>query len=207
MLDRRGVIYAGREGVNAYKQEFANRTDKRSLTDAVNGADVFVGLSGSNLLSAEMLLSMADRPIVFACSNPDPEIRPELARETRDDLIIATGRSDYPNQVNNVLGFPFIFRGALDVRAAQINEAMKVAAVQALGALAREPVPDSVLQATGESALTFGPDYIIPKPMDPRLLSALAPAVAQAAVDSGVAGQPVPENYAESLAAGAGGIP
>ena len=207
MLDRRGVIYAGREGVNAYKQEFANRTDKRSLTDAVNGADVFVGLSGSNLLSAEMLLSMADRPIVFACSNPDPEIQPELARETRDDLIIATGRSDYPNQVNNVLGFPFIFRGALDVRAAQINEAMKVAAVQALGALAREPVPDSVLQATGESALTFGPDYIIPKPMDPRLLSALAPAVAQAAVDSGVAGQPVPENYAESLAAGAGGIP
>jgi malate dehydrogenase (oxaloacetate-decarboxylating)(NADP+) len=207
MLDRRGVIYAGREGVNAYKQEFANRTDKRSLTDAVNGADVFVGLSGSNLLSAEMLLSMADRPIVFACSNPDPEIQPELARDTRDDLIIATGRSDYPNQVNNVLGFPFIFRGALDVRASQINEAMKVAAVQALGALAREPVPESVLKATGESALTFGPDYIIPKPMDPRLLSALAPAVAQAAVDSGVAGQPVPENYAESLAAGGGLIP
>ena len=117
MLDRRGVIYAGREGVNAYKQEFANRTDKRSLTDAINGADVFIGLSGANLLSAEMLLSMADRPVVFACSNPDPEIKPELALATRDDLIIATGRSDYPNQVNNVLGFPFIFRGALDVRA------------------------------------------------------------------------------------------
>ena len=200
MLDRRGVIYAGREGVNAYKQEFANRTDKRSLSDAVNGADVFVGLSGANLLSAEMLLSMADRPIVFACSNPDPEIRPELARETRDDLIIATGRSDYPNQVNNVLGFPFIFRGALGVRASQINEAMKVAAVKALGALAREPVPQSVLVATGESALSFGPDYIIPKPMDPRLLPALAPAVAQAAIDSGVAGLPLPANYAERLA-------
>ena len=201
MLDRRGVIYAGREGVNAYKQEFANRTDKRSLTDAVNGADVFIGLSGANLLSPEMLLSMADRPVVFACSNPDPEIQPELARATRDDLIIATGRSDYPNQVNNVLGFPFIFRGALDVRASKINEAMKVAAVRALGELAREPVPDSVLAATGEAALQFGPEYIIPKPMDPRLLQCLAPAVAQAAVDSGVAGQAVPEDYQARLAA------
>lgn len=201
MLDRRGVIYAGREGVNAYKQEFANHTDKRSLTDAVNGADVFIGLSGANLLSPEMLLSMADRPVVFACSNPDPEIEPELARATRDDLIIATGRSDYANQVNNVLGFPFIFRGALDVRASQINEAMKVAAVRALGDLAREPVPQSVFAATGETELHFGPEYIIPKPMDPRLLEWLAPAVAQAAIDSGVAGQPMPTDYPAQLAA------
>lgn len=196
MLDRRGVIYAGREGVNAYKEEFANHTDKRSLSDAVNGADVFIGLSGANLLSAEMLLTMADRPIVFACSNPDPEISPELARATRDDVIIATGRSDYANQVNNVLGFPFIFRGALDVRASTINEAMKVAAVKALSALAREPVPAEVLVACGVESLTFGPEYIIPKPVDPRLLTCLAPAVAQAAIDSGVACIDLPKDYA-----------
>ena len=196
MLDRRGVIYAGREGVNAYKEEFANHTDKRSLSDAVNGADVFIGLSGANLLSAEMLLTMADRPIVFACSNPDPEISPELARATRDDVIIATGRSDYANQVNNVLGFPFIFRGALDVRASTINEAMKVAAVKALSALAREPVPAEVLVACGVESLTFGPEYIIPKPVDPRLLTCLAPAVAQAAIDSGVARIDLPKDYA-----------
>ncbi|MEP1592949.1 MAG: malic enzyme-like NAD(P)-binding protein, partial [Halieaceae bacterium] len=196
MLDRRGVIYAGREGVNAYKEEFANHTDKRSLSDAVNGADVFVGLSGANLLSAEMLLTMADRPIVFACSNPDPEISPELAKATRDDVIIATGRSDYANQVNNVLGFPFIFRGALDVRASTINEAMKVAAVKALSALAREPVPNEVLVACGVDSLTFGSEYIIPKPMDPRLLTRLAPAVAQAAIDSGVARIDLPKDYA-----------
>ncbi len=199
MLDRRGVIYAGREGVNAYKQEFANRTDKRSLSDAISGADVFIGLSGANLLSPEMLLSMADRPVVFACSNPDPEIVPELAQETRDDLIIATGRSDYPNQVNNVLGFPFIFRGALDVRATCINEEMKVAAVHALCELAREPVSDEVLSACGLDGLAFGPEYIIPKPMDSRLLSRLAPAVARAAVDSGVARLPLPDDYAASL--------
>jgi len=196
MLDRRGVIYTGREGVNAYKEEFANHTDKRSLSDAVNGADVFVGLSGANLLSAEMLLTMADRPIVFACSNPDPEISPELARATRDDVIIATGRSDYANQVNNVLGFPFIFRGALDVRASTINEAMKIAAVKALSGLAREPVPAEVLVACGVESLTFGPQYIIPKPMDPRLLTRLAPAVAQAAIDSGVARIELPKDYA-----------
>jgi malate dehydrogenase (oxaloacetate-decarboxylating)(NADP+) len=195
MLDRRGVIYAGREGVNAYKQEFANRTDKRSLSDAISGADVFIGLSGADLLSPEMLLSMADRPVVFACSNPDPEIKPELAHETRDDLIIATGRSDYPNQVNNVLGFPFIFRGALDVRASCINEDMKVAAVRALCELAKEPVSGEVLAACDLDSLEFGPEYIIPKPMDSRLLSRLAPAVAQAAVDSGVARLPLPENY------------
>jgi len=199
MLDRRGVIYTGREGVNAYKEEFANHTDKRSLSDAVNGADVFVGLSGANLLSAEMLLTMADRPIVFACSNPDPEISPELARATRDDVIIATGRSDYANQVNNVLGFPFIFRGALDVRASTINEAMKIAAVKALSGLAREPVPAEVLIACGVESLTFGPEYIIPKPMDPRLLTRLAPAVAQAAIDSGVARIELPKDYAPSV--------
>jgi len=195
MLDRRGVIYAGREGVNAYKQEFANSTDKRSLSDAISGADVFIGLSGANLLSREMLLSMADRPVVFACSNPDPEIAPELALETRSDLIIATGRSDYPNQVNNVLGFPYIFRGALDVRASRINEEMKVAAVHALCELAREPVSDEVLAACGLESLAYGPEYIIPKPMDSRLRTWLAPAVARAAVESGVASLPLPGDY------------
>jgi malate dehydrogenase (oxaloacetate-decarboxylating)(NADP+) len=195
MLDRRGVIYVGREGVNAYKQEFANQTDKRSLTDAISGADVFIGLSGANLLSAEMLLSMADRPVVFACSNPDPEIEPELALATRDDIIIATGRSDYPNQVNNVLGFPFIFRGALDVRASRISEEMKVAAVHALSALAKESVPAEVLAACELDELRFGPEYIIPKPVDGRLLGRVAPAVARAAVASGVARLAYPENY------------
>jgi len=199
MLDRRGVIYAGREGVNTYKQEFANRTDKRSLADAIHGADVFIGLSGANLLSPELLLTMAPRPVVFACSNPDPEIEPELARATRDDLIIATGRSDYPNQVNNVLGFPFIFRGALDVRATVINEQMKVAAVLALSELAHEPVPAAVLAACELESLSFGPGYIIPKPVDARLLTWIAPAVAQAAVDSGVALLPYPPNYLSTL--------
>ena len=199
MLDRRGVIYVGREGVNAYKQEFANHTDKRSLTDACDGADVFIGLSGADLLSAEMLLSMADKPVVFACSNPDPEISPELAHATRNDLIIATGRSDYANQVNNVLGFPFIFRGALDVRAACINEEMKIAAVRALCELAHEEVPAEVLVACDLDTLAFGPDYIIPKPVDSRLLARIAPAVAHAAVDSGVARLPYPEDYQSTL--------
>lgn len=199
MLDRRGVIYAGREGVNAYKQEFANHTQKRSLSDALRGADVFVGLSGADLMSTEMLLSMADRPVVFACSNPDPEIRPELALSVRDDLIIATGRSDYPNQVNNVLGFPFIFRGALDVRARTINEDMKIAAVHALAALAREPVPESVIRACGVESLNFGPEYIIPKPVDPRLLHRIAPAVARAAVESGVARIALPADYSPTV--------
>ena len=199
MLDRRGVIYAGREGVNAYKEEFANHTNKRSLADAISGADVFVGLSGADLLSTEMLLSMAERPVVFACSNPDPEIRPELARATRDDLIIATGRSDYPNQVNNVLGFPFIFRGALDVRASRINEEMKIAAVRALSELAKEEVPAEVLVACDLESLEFGPDYIIPKPMDGRLLSRIAPAVAEAAVASGVARIPLDPDYQPGL--------
>jgi malate dehydrogenase (oxaloacetate-decarboxylating)(NADP+) len=195
MLDRRGVIYVGREGVNAFKQEFANQTNKRSLSDALKGADVFIGLSGADLMSADMLRSMADRPTVFACSNPDPEIRPEVALAARDDVIIATGRSDYPNQVNNVLGFPFIFRGALDVRATAINEEMKIAAVKALSELAREEVPAEVLAACNLSALAYGPDYIIPKPMDNRLLGRIAPAVARAAVDSGVARLPYPADY------------
>ncbi|MDG1944544.1 MAG: malic enzyme-like NAD(P)-binding protein [Halioglobus sp.] len=199
MLDRRGVIYEGREGLNVYKEEFANHTDKRTLTDAIDGADVFIGLSGADLLTAEMLLSMAERPVVFACSNPDPEIKPELALATRDDLIIATGRSDYPNQVNNVLGFPFIFRGALDVRARRINEEMKVAAVLALSALAREPLSADMLAAREQDVLEFGRDYIIPSPLDPRLLTHIAPAVARAAVDSGVARLPYPANYHPTL--------
>ncbi|MBP6682508.1 MAG: malate dehydrogenase [Halioglobus sp.] len=195
MVDRRGVVYAGREDVNEYKLEFANQTSKRSLADAVDGADVFIGLSGADLLSPQMLLSMAARPIVFACSNPDPEIRPEIALATRDDVIIATGRSDYPNQVNNVLGFPFIFRGALDVRASCINEEMKIAAVYALSELAREAVPAEVLAACALESLSFGPGYIIPKPMDNRLLVRLASAVARAAVESGVARLPYPDTY------------
>ena len=162
-------------------------------------AYVFIGLSGANLLSPEMLLSMADRPVVFACSNPDPEIEPELALATRDDLVIATGRSDYPNQVNNVLGFPFIFRGALDVRASAINEEMKIAAVRALSELAREDVPSDVLQACELAELSYGPNYIIPKPMDGRLLGRIAPAVARAAVLSGVAELPLPEDYLPTL--------
>ena len=195
MLDRMGVIHEGREGINEYKAEFANNTDKRTLEDACADADAFVGLSGSNLLSPEVLKKMAPNPIIFACSNPDPEIAPALARETRDDIIMATGRSDFPNQVNNVLGFPFIFRGALDVRATEINEAMKVAAVHAIKDLAKENVPQEVLDACEVDSLSYGPEYIIPKPMDERLLGAVSAAVAQAAIDSGVATQGYPANY------------
>lgn len=195
MIDRRGVIYPGRAGLNKYKEEFQNDTDARTLSDAIKDADVFVGLSGPNLLSAEMLSSMAPKPIVFACSNPDPEIEPELALSVRDDLIMATGRSDYPNQVNNVLGFPFIFRGALDVRSTAINEEMKIAAVHAIRELAKEEVPQVVLDACGVEELIFGPNYIIPKPVDRRLLGQVSAAVAQAAIDSGVAQLPYPEHY------------
>jgi malate dehydrogenase (oxaloacetate-decarboxylating)(NADP+) len=188
MLDSHGVIYAGRSaGLNEYKARFARETTARSLADALVGADVFVGLSVADVVTEEMARSMADSPIIFAMANPDPEIRYELARAVRPDAIVATGRSDYPNQVNNVLGFPFIFRGALDVQAGQINEAMKLAACHALAALAREPVPDAVLRAYGLSELTFGPDYIIPKPLDERVLLWEAPAVANAAMESGVA--------------------
>ena len=195
MLDRMGVIHVGRAGINEYKAEFANETDKRTLEDAVTNADVFVGLSGANLLAPAILAKMAANPIVFACSNPDPEISPALAHETRNDLIMATGRSDYPNQVNNVLGFPFIFRGALDIRATAINEAMKVAAVHAIKDLAKEPVPQVVLDACDVKSLEFGSEYIIPKPMDERLLSLVSAAVAQAAIDSGVATLPYPAHY------------
>ena len=195
MLDRKGVIHTRREDLNEYKQLFANNTDKRTLEDVIEGADLFLGVSGPNLLAPESLALMADKPVVFACSNPDPEIKPELAHKVRNDLIMGTGRSDYPNQVNNVLCFPFIFRGALDVRASEINDAMKLAAVDAIRELAKEEVPKEVLKAAGADALSFGQDYIIPKPMDPRLLPRVAKAVAQAAVDSGVARIEMPANY------------
>ncbi|KFF48151.1 malate dehydrogenase [Gammaproteobacteria bacterium MFB021] len=195
MLDRKGVIHAGRDDLNAYKAQFATPTDRRTLDDAIEGADVFVGLSGPNLLNAEQLSRMAADPVVFACSNPDPEIHPDLARQTRSDVIMGTGRSDYPNQVNNVLGFPFIFRGALDVRATTINEAMKIAAVHALKDLAREPVTQEVLDAYELDALSFGRGYIIPTPVDSRLLERIPAAVAQAAIDSGVACKPYPAHY------------
>ncbi|MBS9907861.1 malate dehydrogenase [Vibrio alginolyticus] len=195
MLDRKGVIHTRRDDLNEYKQLFANNTDKRTLEDVIEGADLFLGVSGPNLLPAEALKLMADKPIVFACSNPDPEIKPELVHAVRDDLIMGTGRSDYPNQVNNVLCFPFIFRGALDVRASEINDEMKLAAVEAIRELAKEPVPEAVLKAAGVDKLEFGADYIIPKPMDSRLLPRVAKAVAQAAVNSGVARIEMPENY------------
>ncbi|WP_108126385.1 malic enzyme-like NAD(P)-binding protein [Saccharospirillum mangrovi] len=196
MVDRKGVIHAGRDDLNQYKAEFANpTTPARTLDDAIDGADIFLGLSGPDMLSAEQLKKMAPNPIVFACANPDPEIRPELALATRDDLVMATGRSDYPNQVNNVLGFPFIFRGALDVRATAINEAMKLAAAYAIKDLAREEVLPEVVAAYGGEQWTFGRNYIIPKPMDSRLLDRVAGAVARAAVETGVARVALPEKY------------
>lgn len=195
MLDRKGVIHTRREDLNEYKQLFANNTDKRTLEDVIEGADLFLGVSGPNLLAPESLALMAEKPVVFACSNPDPEIKPELAHQVRNDLIMGTGRSDYPNQVNNVLCFPFIFRGALDVRASEINDEMKLAAVDAIRELAKEEVPEEVLKAAGVDALSFGSEYIIPKPMDPRLLPRVAKAVAQAAVDSGVARIEMPADY------------
>jgi malate dehydrogenase (oxaloacetate-decarboxylating)(NADP+) len=195
MIDRQGVIHSGRTDLNRYKQEFALETDRRTLADAMRGADVFIGVSGPDLVSEDMLASMSSQPIVFALSNPDPEISPSLAHKVRKDIIMATGRSDYPNQVNNVLGFPFIFRGALDVRARAINSEMQIAAVEGLRALAREPVLPEVLQAYHLDHLEFGPDYIIPKPFDPRLMDFVPPAVAQAAVDSGVARGDFPKHY------------
>ncbi|MDW8355486.1 MAG: NADP-dependent malic enzyme [Bryobacterales bacterium] len=201
MCDTKGVIYRGRkEGMNRYKERFARETDARTLADALRGADVFCGLSVGNCVTPEMLLSMAPNPIVFAMANPDPEIPYEVAVATRPDVIMATGRSDYPNQVNNVLGFPFIFRGALDVRATAINDAMKLAATYALAALAKQDVPDSVRRAYGVEKLEFGRDYIIPKPFDTRVLIWVASAVARAAMESGVAQQSVDiEEYKEAL--------
>lgn len=187
MLDSKGVIRKDRENLSEEKAEFATSHKIDTLEEAMKDADVFVGLSVKDIVSPEMLKSMAPNPIVFAMANPDPEIEYNLAIETRNDIIMATGRSDHPNQVNNVLGFPYIFRGALDVRATKINEAMKKAAVEALAALAKEPVPEQVNIAYGETKLAFGRDYIIPKPFDPRLITAVPPAVAKAAVESGVA--------------------
>ena len=188
LVDTRGVVYEGRgEGMNEYKARFAARTKARTLADAVRDADVFYGLSAADLLTAEMVKTMAKRPLIFAMANPDPEIRYEVAKGVRPDAIVATGRSDYPNQINNVLGFPFIFRGALDVRARAINEEMKVAAAQALARLAKQDVPDSVLHAYDLESLRFGPEYILPKPFDPRVLLWESPAVAQAAMETGVA--------------------
>ncbi len=188
LVDTRGVVYQGRgEGMNEYKARFAARTKARTLADAVRDADVFYGLSAADLLTPEMVKTMAKRPLIFAMANPDPEIRYEVAKGVRPDAIVATGRSDYPNQINNVLGFPFIFRGALDVRARAINEEMKVAAAQALARLAKQDVPDSVLHAYDVESLRFGPEYILPKPFDPRVLLWESPAVAQAAMETGVA--------------------
>jgi len=190
MCDRKGVITPDREGVNQWQSAHAVATDRTTLTEALVGADVFLGLSAAGALKPEMVKDMAPAPIIFAMANPEPEIRPELAKGVRPDAIVATGRSDYPNQVNNVLGFPFIFRGALDVRATGINDEMKIAAAQAIAELAREQVPEEVAMAYGR-AHSFGPDYIIPAPFDPRLMENVSAAVAKAAMDSGVATKPI----------------
>jgi malate dehydrogenase (oxaloacetate-decarboxylating)(NADP+) len=202
LVDSKGVVYKGRkEGMNKYKERFLIETDARTLADAVRGADVFYGLSVANVMTPDMVKSMAKDPIIFAMANPDPEINPDLAKAARKDLVIATGRSDYTNQINNVLGFPFIFRGALDVRAKAINEEMKFAASKALAALAKEDVPDSVLRAYGVDSIKFGRDYIIPKPLDPRVLLWESPAVAEAAMKTGVARKTIDINeYRQQLA-------
>lgn len=186
MLDSKGVIHNKRENLTPEKVEFVIDTEARTLADAMKGADMFLGLSKAGVLSKEMVASMAPNPIIFALANPTPEIMPEEAHSVRDDIMMGTGRSDYPNQVNNVLGFPFIFRGALDVRATKITENMKIAAAHALAQLAEEDVPSSVLEAYGEKDVKFSKDYIIPKPFDPRVLFTVAPAVAEAAVKDGV---------------------
>jgi len=201
LVDSKGVVHSGRTDLNKYKQRFIMDTDARTLSDAVRGADVFYGLSVANVMTPDMVKSMAQDPVIFAMANPDPEIRPELAKEARKDVIIATGRSDYANQVNNVLGFPFIFRGALDVRAKQINEEMKFAASKALSALAKEDVPDSVIRAYGGESIKFGREYIIPTPLDPRVLLWEAPAVAEMAMKTGMARKMIDiDEYREQLA-------
>ena len=204
LVDRSGVIYQGREAsMNQWKSAHAVKTDARTLEDALVGADVFLGLSVAGAVTPKMVETMAERPIIFAMANPVPEIMPEDAKKVRPDAIIATGRSDYPNQVNNVLGFPYIFRGALDVRASKINEEMKIAAAEAIAMLAREDVPDAVAEAYGGQVLQYGEDYIIPAPFDPRLISAVSSAVAAAAMDSGVARKPIEdlERYRRDLSA------
>jgi malate dehydrogenase (oxaloacetate-decarboxylating)(NADP+) len=205
-VDLDGVIHAGRtEGMNEYKARFAHDTPFRTMADVMEGADVVIGLSAPGAITREHVASMAERPILFALANPDPEITPEEIREVRDDAIIATGRSDYPNQVNNVLGFPFVFRGALDVRAREINEEMMLAATRALAELAREEVPESVASAYSDAQFAFGPEYIIPKPFDPRVLFHVAPAVARAAMETGVARVPLElEPYRDRLLASLG---
>ena len=197
MVDRQGVIHTGRNDLNPYKFAFAVETERRTLSDALMGSDVLIGVSGSNLVTGDMLKTMAPEPIVFALSNPDPEVRPEVALAARDDLILATGRSDFPNQVNNVLCFPYMFRGALDVRATTINREMQIAAVHAIKDLAREPVPQSVIDIYHVAGLEFGPQYIIPKPHDPRLIKVVPAAVARAAIQTKVAGLGYPEHYPE----------
>ncbi|MFL5485335.1 MAG: NADP-dependent malic enzyme [Gemmatimonadaceae bacterium] len=203
LTDRQGVVYDGRPGqLDPYKAKFANKTKARTIADALNGADVFVGLSVAGAINGEMVAKMAKKPIIFALANPEPEILPEQVRAVRSDAIIATGRSDFANQVNNVLGFPFIFRGALDARATQVNEEMKMAATRALAALAKEDVPESVSRLYGLRSVKFGPDYLIPFPFDPRVLLWVAPAVAWAAVASGVAKEMIDlEHYREQLEA------
>ncbi|KZY30142.1 malate dehydrogenase [Oleiphilus sp. HI0081] len=195
MCDRKGVIHSGRDDLNQYKAMFAVDTDKRTFDDALDGADIFLGLSGPDMVTGEQIKKMAPNPIIFACANPVPEIMPEVVAESRPDAVMATGRSDYPNQVNNVLGFPFIFRGALDVRATAINEEMKLAAAKALANLAKEPVTKEVLDAYGVDSMEFGKEYIIPKATDSRLLGIVSTAVAQAAIDTGAAEGPLPANY------------
>ena len=196
MVDRQGVVHTGRKDLNAYKFMFANNTDKRTLADALTDADVFIGVSGPDLVTADEIKKMAPNPLVFALSNPDPEIHPDVARAARDDLIMATGRSDFPNQVNNVLGFPYIFRGALDVRARRINQEMLIAAVETIAQIAREEVGQEVYAAYPHlKDISFGAEYIIPKPMDGRLRERVPAAVAAAAVRTGVANLPYPAHY------------
>ncbi|MDE7342488.1 MAG: NADP-dependent malic enzyme, partial [Muribaculaceae bacterium] len=194
MCDSKGVIRADRDNLTEQKREFATTRDLHTLEEAMVDADVFLGLSVAGVVTPEMVRSMAPRPIVFALANPNPEIDYYAAKEAAPDVIVATGRSDYPNQINNVIGFPYIFRGALDSGASAINEAMKIAAVYAISALAKEPVPSVVDEAYGLSDLHFGPDYILPKALDPRLLLCVAPAVARAAMESGIASRPI-ENW------------
>lgn len=191
MCDSRGVLHAEREGLTPEKKSFVRDTELRTLSEALIDADCFVGLSAADCVTGEMIKPMADNPVIFAMANPDPEIRPETALAVRPDVIMATGRSDYPNQINNVLGFPFIFRGALDVRSREISEAMKMAAAKALAALTKEPVPEIVKRAYGGQDFTFGPGYIVPKPFDPRVIEWEAVAVAKAACDEGLAREPI----------------
>lgn len=197
MLDRHGVVCSARTDLNGEKPRFVNDSGLRTLDEVMKDADVFLGVSGPNLVTEEQIKSMAPKAVIFACSNPDPEVSPALVQKVRPDIVFGTGRSDYPNQINNVICFPFLFRGALDVRATEINIEMKKAAMNAIRLLAQEPVPDYVVKACDETKLEFGPHYIMPKPMDKRLLTWVSKAVAQAAIDSGVARKSMPEHYME----------